>query len=63
MDPAAVIRFRCDDIRKHLAKLESDMGLDFAKLDEVQQQIESLWTASEETVSKLRAKLGGLVHA
>jgi hypothetical protein len=63
MDPAAVIRFRCDDIRKQLSKLESDMGLDFAKLDQVQQQIESLWTASEETVSKLRAKLGGLGHA
>ena len=63
MDAAAVIRFRCDDIRKALTRLESDMGLDFDKLDEVQQQIESLWTESEEQVAKLRAKIGGLTHA
>jgi hypothetical protein len=63
MDPAAVIRFRCDDIRKALVKLDSDMGLDFSKLDEVQRQIEAIWTESEETVAKLRAKIGGFVHA
>ncbi|NBX73989.1 MAG: hypothetical protein EBQ89_06785 [Alphaproteobacteria bacterium] len=63
MDPAAVIRFRCGDIRKALAKLDSDMGLDFSKLDDVQRQIEAIWTESEETVAKLRAKIGGFVHA
>lgn len=63
MDAVAVVRFRCDDIRKALARLDSDMGLDFEKLDQIQQQIESLWSVSEETVAKLRAKLGGLVHA
>jgi uncharacterized coiled-coil DUF342 family protein len=63
MDSVTVIRLRCDDIRKALVKLDDDMSLDFQKLDEVQRQIETLFTESEEIVSKLRAKLGGLVHA
>jgi len=63
MDPVAVIRVRCDDIRKALGKLEHDMSLDFDKLDEVQQQIESIFTQGEELVGRMRAKIGGLVHA
>lgn len=63
MDAAAVIRFRCDDIRKALSKLDDDMSLNFQKLDEVQKQIETLFTEAGDVVGKLRAKLGGLVHA
>jgi hypothetical protein len=63
MEASTVIRLRCDDIRKALSKLDDDMSLDFEKLDEVQQQVESLFTQTEEVVSKLRAKIGGLVHA
>jgi hypothetical protein len=63
MDAVAVIRFRCDDIRKAISKLDEDMSLDFAKLDDVQRQIETLFTESEEAVGRLRSKLGGFVHA
>ena len=63
MDAVAVIRVRCDDISKALRKLEDDMSLDFEKIEEVQRRIEALFTESEELVGKLRAKIGGFVHA
>jgi hypothetical protein len=62
-DAATVVMWRCRDIRKVLSKLESDMALDFAMLDSIESQVEGIYAETHEVVSRLRAKIGGLVHA
>lgn len=63
MDSATVVGFRCRDIRKVLEKLDSDMALDFQMLQTIEEHVEDLASESHETIARLRAKLGGLVHA
>jgi hypothetical protein len=62
-DAATVMKWRCRDMRKLLSKLDSDMALDFATLDSIESQIEDVYNETHDTVARLRAKLGGLVHA
>ena len=63
MTAAAQIDLECRHIKKVLAKLDSDMSLDFATLQEIEEYIDSLSAESTETITRLRAKIGGLVHA
>jgi hypothetical protein len=63
MDSATVIEFRCRDIKKVLSKLDSEMALDFQMLQRIEEQMEELAAESHETIARLRAKIGGLVHA
>lgn len=62
-DAATILRWRCDDIRGILAGLDSDMALDFAMLDSIETQMEEIAVEAHEAISRLRAKIGGLVHA
>lgn len=63
MSPAKQIELDCRHVKSSLARLESDMSLDFAALQEVEQHIESLSSEATEIIASLRAKIGGLVHA
>jgi len=63
MDATAEIRCRCDAASKAIAKLKTDMAVDYDKLQEVEERVESLWAEAQEIVSQVRAKIGGLVHA
>ena len=63
MTPAAQIDFECRHIKKVLGKLDADMSLDFAMLQEIEEHIESLSSDANETISRLRSKIGGLAHA
>lgn len=57
------IELDCRHVRNTLSRLESDMSLDFQTLQEVEDCIESLSTDATETIARLRAKIGGFVHA
>ena len=63
MTPAAQIDLECRQIKKVLSRLDSDMSLDFAALQQIEEHIESLSAETTETIASLRAKIGGLVHA
>lgn len=63
MTPARQIAFDCRHVKNSLARLESEMSLDFAMLQEVEEHIEELSSQATETIARLRAKIGGLVHA
>lgn len=63
MTPATQIEFECRHIKKVLAKLDSDMSLDFATLQQIEECIEGLSSEATEVIASLRAKIGGLVHA
>jgi hypothetical protein len=60
---ATVMMWRCRAIRELLAKLDDDMALDFATLDSIETQIEEIHAETQDVVARLRAKIGGLVHA
>lgn len=62
-DAAKVVMWRCRDIRDVLSKLDSDMSLDFATLDKIETEVEEIHAETHDTVARLRAKIGGLVHA
>lgn len=63
MDSVAVCRVRCNDIRKALRKMDSDMSIDLAKLDEVEELIRSLSADARKHLAALRSRVGGLCHA
>lgn len=63
MTPAAQIDLECRHIKKVLGKLDSDMSLDFATLQQIEECIDGLSSEATETISRLRAKIGGLDHA
>lgn len=63
MPPAAQVDLECRHIKKVLCKLESDMSLDFATLQEIEEHIDNLAAEATETIGRLRAKIGGLVNA
>jgi hypothetical protein len=62
-DAATVLRWRCDDIRAIVAGLDSDMALDFTMLDSIESQLDELYAEAHEAIARLRAKIGGLIHA
>lgn len=62
LDAASEIRIRCDAACKALAKLKTDMAVDYDKLQEVEDRVESLWTEAQEIIAHVRAKIGGLIH-
>jgi len=63
MDAVAVVRCRCDYVRKAFRKLDSDMSLDLAKLEEVEELIRALSADAKKTLAALRVKIGGVCHA
>jgi hypothetical protein len=63
MSPAKQVELDCRHVKNSLVRLGSDMSLDFAALQEVEQHIESLSSEATEIIASLRAKIGGLVNA
>lgn len=63
MSPATKVKFRCKDIIDALKDLDADMSLDFTTLQEIEEHIEDLSAETHESIARLRAKIGGLVHA
>lgn len=63
MSVARQVELDCRHVRNTLARLESDMSLDFESLQQVEDCIESLSSDATEIIARLRAKIGGLVHA
>lgn len=62
-DAALVMGWRCKEFRKFLSGLDTNMALDFAALDSIETQIDEIHAETHEAISRLRAKIGGLVHA
>lgn len=63
MDFPKQVELDCRHVRTTLSRLESDMSLDFETLQKVEECIDNLSADATETISRLRAKIGGLVHA
>lgn len=59
-DAATILSWRCKDIRKILSRLDTDMSLGFEMLESIETQVEEIYAETHETVSRLRAKIGGL---
>lgn len=60
MNSADFVRLRCREIRKRLAKLESEPALDFEMLGSIAEQVDDLYTETQEIVTRLRAQIGGV---
>lgn len=62
MSVSRQIELDCRHVRNTLSRLESDMSLDFEALQKVEECIERLSSDATDTITRLRAKIGGLAH-